>query len=113
VEKSADKSKQVSWRISEALRHRLLSHAEYLSVEKETTTESMVAEWLGERLKIEEMRRSLRTLGTADDVEWQDMKADKGQFDEVLRRILDKPPQKTADIKAEKSKPAPKSKRRK
>jgi hypothetical protein len=26
------------------------------------------------------------------------MKADKGQFDEVLRRMLDKPQQKTADI---------------
>ena len=26
------------------------------------------------------------------------MKADKGQFDEVLRRMLRKPPQKTADI---------------
>jgi hypothetical protein len=26
------------------------------------------------------------------------MKTDKGQFDAVLRRMLDKPPQKTADI---------------
>jgi hypothetical protein len=26
------------------------------------------------------------------------MKADKGQFDEVLRRMLNKPPQKTSDI---------------
>jgi hypothetical protein len=26
------------------------------------------------------------------------MKTDKGQFDVVLRRILEKPPQKTADI---------------
>lgn len=32
------------------------------------------------------------------------MKADKGQFDEVLRRMLDKPPQKTATIKAKKTK---------
>lgn len=30
------------------------------------------------------------------------MKTDKGQFDEVLRRMLQKPPHKTADIKAEK-----------
>jgi hypothetical protein len=30
------------------------------------------------------------------------MKADKGQFDKVLRRMLDKPPQKTSEIKAEK-----------
>ena len=30
------------------------------------------------------------------------MKADKGQFDEVLRRMLEKPPQKTSDIRAEK-----------
>jgi hypothetical protein len=42
------------------------------------------------------------------------MKADKGQFDEVLRRMLQKPPQKTADIhqrkkaQAEKPKPSPK-----
>ena len=26
------------------------------------------------------------------------MKADKGQFDEILRRMLEKAPQKTADI---------------
>jgi hypothetical protein len=26
------------------------------------------------------------------------MKADKGQFDEVLRRMLEKPPQKTSEI---------------
>jgi hypothetical protein len=26
------------------------------------------------------------------------MKTDKGQFDEVLRRMLEKPPQKTATI---------------
>ena len=30
------------------------------------------------------------------------MKADKGQFDEVLRRMLEKPPQKTSDIRAKK-----------
>jgi hypothetical protein len=30
------------------------------------------------------------------------MKADKGQFDEVLRRMIQKPPQKTADIHARK-----------
>jgi hypothetical protein len=38
------------------------------------------------------------------------MKTDKGQFDEVLRRMLHKNPQKTSDIRApkkqeEKSKP--------
>ena len=31
------------------------------------------------------------------------MKADKGQFDEVLRRMLEKPPQKTSDIHAKKA----------
>jgi len=42
------------------------------------------------------------------------MKADKGQFDTVLKRLLKKPPQKTSEIKAEKkekekaSKPSPK-----
>jgi hypothetical protein len=38
------------------------------------------------------------------------MKADKGQFDEVLRRMLQKPPQKTTEIKAPKKqvKPSPK-----
>ena len=42
-------------------------------------------------------------LGSADET-------DKGQFDEVLRRMLETPPQKTADIKATKkpSKPSPK-----
>jgi hypothetical protein len=30
-------------------------------------------------------------------------KADKGQFDEVLRRMLQKPPQKTSEIKAPKT----------
>ena len=30
------------------------------------------------------------------------MKTDKGQFDEVLRRMLNKPPQKNAKIKARK-----------
>jgi len=30
------------------------------------------------------------------------MKTDKGQFDEVLRRMLQKPPQKTSDIHATK-----------
>lgn len=63
VEPSESKSKQVSWRIPESLRHRLLSHAEYLSVEKETSTESMVAEWLEEKLAAEEKKRALRTLG--------------------------------------------------
>ena len=36
------------------------------------------------------------------------MKADKGQFDEVLRRMLARPPQKASDIHAKKeSKKAP------
>jgi len=30
------------------------------------------------------------------------MKTDKNQFDEVLRRMLDKEPQKTSEIRAEK-----------
>ena len=62
MEKSENKSKQVSWRIPESLRHRLLSHAEYLSVEKEVSTEAMVGEWLAERLQIEERKRALSTL---------------------------------------------------
>lgn len=39
-----------------------------------------------------------------------EMKTDKGQFDEVLRRMLQKPPQKTSEIKAPKkpSKPSQK-----
>ena len=32
------------------------------------------------------------------------MKADKGQFDEILRRMIAKNPQKTAEIKGEKKK---------
>ncbi len=38
------------------------------------------------------------------------MKADKGQFDEVLRRMLEKPPKKTSQIKAEKKKSKPSQK---
>jgi hypothetical protein len=38
------------------------------------------------------------------------MKTDKGQFDEVLRRMLEKQPKKTAEIKAEKKKPKPSQK---
>jgi hypothetical protein len=38
------------------------------------------------------------------------MKADKGQFDEVLRRMLNKPPQKTSKIigKKKSARPSPK-----
>jgi hypothetical protein len=35
------------------------------------------------------------------------MKVDKGQFDEVLRRMLEKAPQKTSEIKAPKKRPKP------
>jgi hypothetical protein len=35
------------------------------------------------------------------------MKTDKGQFDEVLRRMLNKHPQKTSEIKAPKKQPKP------
>jgi len=38
------------------------------------------------------------------------VKTDKGQFDEVLRRMLEKPPQKTARIKARKRKAKPSQK---
>jgi hypothetical protein len=38
------------------------------------------------------------------------MKADKGQFDEVLRRMLKKPPQKTAEIHGKKKAQTPKPK---
>ncbi len=57
------KPKSVGWRIAESLRHKLTSHAEYLSVEKEMSTEAMVANWLEERLQIEDRKRALRTLG--------------------------------------------------
>ncbi len=61
---SPPKYKQVSWRIPEPLRRRLNSHAEYLcSIDKETDTETMVEGWLKERLKMEERKRALRTLG--------------------------------------------------
>lgn len=38
------------------------------------------------------------------------LKTDKGQFDEVLRRMLKEQPKKTAEIKAEKKKPKPSQK---
>jgi hypothetical protein len=37
----------------------------------------------------------------------EQVKADKGQFDEALRRMLAKSPQKTTEIKAPKKEPAP------
>ena len=55
--------KPVGWKIPEPLRRRLNSHSEYLSVEKETTTDAMVTEWLEERIEIEERKRALRILG--------------------------------------------------
>jgi hypothetical protein len=33
------------------------------------------------------------------------MKTDKGQFDEVLRRMLEKPPKKTSEIKGQEKAP--------
>ena len=60
------KKKQTSWKIPVWLRHRLNSHAEYLAAEAETDdeadTEGMVAEWLEDRLKIEERKRARRIL---------------------------------------------------
>ena len=38
------------------------------------------------------------------------VKADKGQFDAVLRRMLEKPPQKTSEIRKRKKIEAPKPK---
>jgi hypothetical protein len=40
------------------------------------------------------------------------VKTDKGQFDEVLRRMLDKEPQKTSEIRAEKKEKKPKPSQR-
>lgn len=61
------KRKAVGWRLPEGLRRRLNSHADYLSSERESEdeldTEVMVAEWLEERLRVEERKRALRTLG--------------------------------------------------
>jgi len=62
-------AKSVGWKIPEPLRRRLNSHSEYLSADKETATEAMVAEWLQERIEIEERKRALRTLG----IEEQDL----------------------------------------
>lgn len=56
------KPKPVGWKIPESLRHRLNSHMEYLSVEKETSVGAMISPWLEERLLIEERKRALRTL---------------------------------------------------
>jgi len=38
------------------------------------------------------------------------MKTDKGRFDRVLRSMLDKPPQKTSEIKGEEKAPTKKPK---
>ena len=47
------------------------------------------------------MPKSMSKSGIGDIMEC--MKADKGQFDQVLRRMLEKPPQKTSSIRAEKA----------
>jgi hypothetical protein len=60
------KPKPVGWKVPESLRHRLNSHAEYLSVEKETSVGAMISPWLEERLVVEERKRALRTLGIAE-----------------------------------------------
>jgi len=58
--------KGVAWYIPTPLRHWLNSHAEYLSaIGKETSTDAMVVEWLGERVKIEERKRDHRALERA------------------------------------------------
>lgn len=69
MEKAANKSRQVSWRIPESLRHGLTSHAAHLSKEgeQEITTEAMVARWLDERLQSEERKRALKTLGITEE----------------------------------------------
>jgi hypothetical protein len=55
--------KNLGWKISEQLRRRLNSHAEYLSATEETSTDEMIADWLETRLKIEERVRALQILG--------------------------------------------------
>ena len=60
--------KPVGWRISEALRHRLNSHAEYLSATsgKETSVGEMISPWLDEKLRLEERARALSTLAIGE-----------------------------------------------
>ena len=49
-------------------------------------------------------------MATSDNL--KRMEADKGQFDEVLRRMLDKPPKKTADMHKRDSKKEPQAQER-
>jgi hypothetical protein len=58
--------KAVGWKIPESLRRLLNSHSEYLSAEKETTTDAMITEWLEQRLKDEDRKRALKTLGITE-----------------------------------------------
>jgi hypothetical protein len=60
--KDKKEKKGVAWYIPAPLRHGLNSHAEYLSIESEISTDAMVTKWLEERLKVEERVRALRTL---------------------------------------------------
>ena len=63
TEKSEPKA--TGWKISEGLRQLLNSHAEYIAAEekKKTDVSAMVEKWLEERLRQEERKRALRTLG--------------------------------------------------
>jgi hypothetical protein len=64
--KIAKERKGVAWYIPPRLRHWLNSHAEYLSaIGKETSTDTMVVEWLKERVKVEEKKRDLHELERA------------------------------------------------
>lgn len=60
-------TKAVGWKIPERLRRLLNSHAEYLSAEGETSTDEMVADWLEDRLKTEDRKRALKTLGITEE----------------------------------------------
>jgi DNA-directed RNA polymerase subunit H (RpoH/RPB5) len=97
--------KPVGWKIPEPLRRRLNSHSEYLSVKNDTPTEMMVAEWLGERIEIEERKRALRKL----EIEEKDLpekpvrdelanENGEGQLGDLPRQMLGKSQQKTSDI---------------
>lgn len=56
--------KPVGWKVPEKLRHRLNSHAEYLSAEQgeEVSVGTMITPWLEERIQMEERERALKTL---------------------------------------------------
>lgn len=89
----------------------LRDKCKHKAIDLGSNMKAFVIEWLTIYLDDDERTKFCDMMGG--------MKADKGHFDAVLKKMLEKPPQKTAEIRAEpkpqskEPKPSPQSGRRK